>query len=99
MRAAKPRTLEALLQALKVALQTITKKDAVAWFTHCGYWVEALRPDAWRIGNIPTAQIISVVLIVIGIVLLLARHLKRRTLKPAESGWAFFFPFLNLISC
>jgi transposase len=41
LRAAKPRTLEALLEALQVALQTITKKDAVAWFTHCGYCVHA----------------------------------------------------------
>jgi transposase len=41
LRAAKPRTLEALLAALKAALQTITKKDAIAWFTHCGYCVHA----------------------------------------------------------
>ena len=58
----------------------------LVWYPLGRLWVEALRPDAWRIGNIPTAQIISVVLIVIGIVLLLARHLKRRTLKSAESG-------------
>jgi transposase len=41
LRAAKPRTLEALLEALKAALHTITKKDAIAWFTHCGYCVHA----------------------------------------------------------
>jgi hypothetical protein len=41
LRAAKPRTLEALLAALKAALQTITKKDAIAWFTHCDYCVHA----------------------------------------------------------
>jgi transposase len=41
LRAAQPRTLEALLEALKAALQTITKKDAIAWFTHCGYCVHA----------------------------------------------------------
>jgi transposase len=41
LRAAKPRKLEALLAALKAALQTITKKDAIAWFTHCGYCVHA----------------------------------------------------------
>ena len=58
----------------------------LVWYPLGRLWVEALRPDAWRIGNIPTAQIISVVLIMIAAVLLLARHLKRRTLKPAESG-------------
>jgi phosphatidylglycerol---prolipoprotein diacylglyceryl transferase len=58
----------------------------LVWYPLGRLWVEALRPDAWRIGNIPTAQIISVVLIVIAIVLLLVRHLNRRTLKPAESG-------------
>jgi phosphatidylglycerol:prolipoprotein diacylglycerol transferase len=58
----------------------------LVWYPLGRLWVEALRPDAWRIGNIPTAQIISVVLIVIAIVLLLIRHLNRRTLKPAESG-------------
>jgi len=56
------------------------------WYPLGRLWVEALRPDAWRIGNIPTAQIISVVLIVIAAALLLVRHLKRPTLKPAASG-------------
>jgi phosphatidylglycerol:prolipoprotein diacylglycerol transferase len=56
------------------------------WYPLGRLWVEALRPDAWRIGNIPTAQIISVVLIVIAIVLLIVRHLNRRAFKPAESG-------------
>jgi phosphatidylglycerol:prolipoprotein diacylglycerol transferase len=58
----------------------------LVWYPLGRFWVETLRPDAWRIGNIPTAQIISVVLIAIVIVLLLVRHLNRRTLKPAESG-------------
>ena len=58
----------------------------LVWYPLGRLWVEALRPDAWRIGNIPTAQIISVVLIVIAAGLLLVRHLKRPTLKPAESG-------------
>ena len=56
------------------------------WYPLGRLWVEALRPDAWRIGNIPTAQIISVVLIVIAAGLLLIRHLKRPTLKPAGPG-------------
>ena len=58
----------------------------LVWYPLGRLWVEALRPDAWRLGNIPTAQIISVVLIVIAAVLLLVRHLKHPTLKPAESG-------------
>ena len=41
LRAAKARTFEALLEALKVALQTVTKQDAIAWFIQCGYCVDA----------------------------------------------------------
>ena len=58
----------------------------LVWYPLGRLWVEALRPDAWRVGNIPTAQIISVVLIVIAAMLLLVRHLKRPTLKTAEPG-------------
>lgn len=58
----------------------------LVWYPLGRLWVESLRPDAWRIGNIPTAQIISAVLIVMAVVVLLVRHLKRPTLKPAESG-------------
>jgi len=58
----------------------------LVWYPLGRLWVEALRPDAWRVGNIPTAQIISVVLIVIAAVLLLVRHLKHPTLKPAGPG-------------
>lgn len=41
LRSAKARTFEALLEALKVALQTVTKQDAIAWFIQCGYCVHA----------------------------------------------------------
>jgi phosphatidylglycerol:prolipoprotein diacylglycerol transferase len=44
------------------------------WYPVGRLWVESLRPDAWRIGNIPTAQIISVALTVISIVVLAVRH-------------------------
>lgn len=44
--------------------------------------VESLRPDAWLIGNIPTAQIVSVVLIVLGIGLMVWR---RRTVSNNQS--------------
>lgn len=35
LRPAKARTFEVLLAALKTALQSITPKDAIAWFGHC----------------------------------------------------------------
>ena len=37
LRQAKARTREALEEALKQALQTISVADACAWFAHCGY--------------------------------------------------------------
>ena len=39
LRAAKARTRDALEAAIKRALLTVTKSDAQAWFTHCGYAV------------------------------------------------------------
>lgn len=37
LRAAKPRTFEALLDALDDAFGSVMKQDAKAWFAHCGY--------------------------------------------------------------
>jgi transposase len=37
LRAAKARTLTALLTALAAALRTVTRADVRAWFVHCGY--------------------------------------------------------------
>lgn len=37
LRRAKARTREALEEALRQALLTITEADVRAWFTHCGY--------------------------------------------------------------
>ena len=37
LRAAKARTREALEEAIKQALATVTESDARAWFKHCGY--------------------------------------------------------------
>ncbi len=37
LRAAKARTKEALDQAVRDALKTITPENAAAWFRHCGY--------------------------------------------------------------
>lgn len=39
LRKAKARTLDALLDALRQALATVTAADARAWFAHCGYAV------------------------------------------------------------
>ena len=37
LRAAKARTREALEEAIKQAIATVTESDARAWFKHCGY--------------------------------------------------------------
>lgn len=37
LRAAKARTWEALVKAIREALATISESDARAWFAHCGY--------------------------------------------------------------
>jgi phosphatidylglycerol:prolipoprotein diacylglycerol transferase len=52
------------------------------WYPLGRLWVEALRPDAWLIGTIPTAQIISVVLIVVAVAVLVRRHLVRKQPQP-----------------
>jgi phosphatidylglycerol---prolipoprotein diacylglyceryl transferase len=53
------------------------------WYPLGRIWVESLRPDAWTIGAIPTAQIVSAVFIVIASVALVLRHRNRQT-APAE---------------
>lgn len=37
LRAAKARTFDALVEAIKHALQSISPDDAAHWFAHCGY--------------------------------------------------------------
>jgi transposase len=39
LRRAKARTVEALIDAIKDALDTVTETDIRGWFTHCGYSV------------------------------------------------------------
>ena len=46
--------------------------------------IEALRPDAWLVGDIPAAQIVSVVLIVVGVGLMVWRRRGQPTV--AEEG-------------
>lgn len=41
LRAAKARTCDALLEALKAALLSITPSDTLAWLQHCGYCVHS----------------------------------------------------------
>jgi phosphatidylglycerol:prolipoprotein diacylglycerol transferase len=47
------------------------------WYPLGRIWVESLRPDAWTIGSIPTAQIVSAILIVIASIALAIRHRNR----------------------
>src|SRR5262249_52347035 len=37
LRRAKARAIEALIDAIKSALDTVTEADIRGWFTHCGY--------------------------------------------------------------
>ena len=37
---AKARTVEALIEAIKHALDTVTEADIRGWFTHCGYSIQ-----------------------------------------------------------
>jgi transposase len=37
---AKARTVEALINAIKEALDMVTKADIRGWFTHCGYSIQ-----------------------------------------------------------
>ncbi len=48
------------------------------WYPLGRLWVESLRPDAWMIGSVATAQIISVVLLVAGVGFLAWNHRRRQ---------------------
>ena len=54
------------------------------WYPVGRIWVESLRPDAWKIGNIPTAQIISVMLIIISAAMLAVRHRRQPQAQAAQ---------------
>ena len=58
----------------------------VLWYPLGRLWIEALRPDAWRLAGLPTAQLISLALIVIAIGGLMVRHW--RSTPPQEPGHA-----------
>jgi phosphatidylglycerol---prolipoprotein diacylglyceryl transferase len=58
-----------------------------SWFVWYGigrFWVEAFRPDAWRMGSLATAQWIGLALAVIGIAALIVNHI--RPYHPAPPG-------------
>jgi len=46
------------------------------WYPFGRFFLEFLRPDAWKIGNIATAQIIAVASIVTSLAFILYRHRK-----------------------
>lgn len=54
------------------------------WYPVGRLWVESLRPDAWKIGNIPAAQIFSAVLILVAVVALVLRHRRTPQAQPAQ---------------
>ena len=55
------------------------------WYGANRIFVESLRPDAWTLaGGLPTAQLISIGIVVVAVVALVVRHLPRRA--PATQG-------------
>jgi len=48
------------------------------WYPLGRIWVESLRPDAWTIGSVPTAQIASAFFIVVAAAALVIRHRNRQ---------------------
>lgn len=55
------------------------------WYPTGRLLVEALRPDAWTVGSIPTAQIVSIILILVGGGLLYYRHQQPKPSPSEES--------------
>jgi phosphatidylglycerol:prolipoprotein diacylglycerol transferase len=54
------------------------------WYGANRIFVESLRPDAWTLaGGLPTAQLISIGLVVIAVIALIVRHLPRGA-QPAQ---------------
>jgi len=45
MRQAEARTHEALVDALGPVLDTVSAQDAIGWYRHCGYFLEAEQPS------------------------------------------------------
>ena len=47
------------------------------------FFVEYLRPDAWRLGPIAAAQLFAIISVVAGVALLIVRHARPRATAPA----------------
>ena len=45
------------------------------------FWVEMFRPDAWRMGQLATAQWIAIGFIVFGVVAIIINHLRPRRIS------------------
>jgi phosphatidylglycerol:prolipoprotein diacylglycerol transferase len=52
------------------------------WYPMGRIWVESLRPDAWTIGSVPTAQIVSALVTVVAAAALVIRHRHRQATMP-----------------
>jgi phosphatidylglycerol:prolipoprotein diacylglycerol transferase len=53
------------------------------WYPLGRLWVEMLRPDAWKIGGIATAQIFSLVFMAAGGALLAWNHRREKAVGKA----------------
>jgi phosphatidylglycerol:prolipoprotein diacylglycerol transferase len=48
--------------------------------------IESLRPDAWLVGGVPTAQLVSGGLIMLGVALMAWRHLRGGDVETRDVG-------------
>lgn len=55
------------------------------WYPVGRFWVEMLRPDAWRIGALATAQWIAIGCIIAAVALLIVNHRRPRPAPPAAA--------------
>ncbi len=58
------------------------------WYGVGRFWVEMFRPDAWRIGQLATAQWVALGFVVIGFVGIIINHLRPRheDMEPVEDA-------------
>ena len=52
------------------------------WYPIGRFWVEMLRPDAWRMGALATAQWVAILLFAVGVAGLVVNHLRPRKAQP-----------------
>ena len=58
------------------------------WYGIGRFWVEMFRPDAWRIGQLATAQWVAIAFVVAGVVGIIINHLRPRKVsqEPVVEG-------------